>query len=220
MDKGSRQDHARLGRLFEIELLCIRVYACACCGRTKPYADGPNSKSRVTTNFHRQNLADKYYPAFFCGCDICKGQFFCIDRSKHMKAYKEKHKMKTTLPDCMLCAHCYSEFASDGTTIFCVGRQFSARNGFGPFPELPKMCPSDFDITLKPCSLTLLPSHIQYLLSIATLAEESAFRQISPMMKLVRMKGNNLARRGVVSLVHQESVLHKILPNLPEKCVS
>ena len=160
MDKGSRQDHARLGRLFEIELLCIRVYACACCGRTKPYADGPNSKSRVTTNFHRQNLADKYYPAFFCGCDICKGQFFCIDRSKHMKAYKEKHKMKTKPPDCMLCAHCYSEFASDGTTIFCVGRQFSARNGFGPFPVLPKMCPSDFDITLKPLPLTLLPSHI------------------------------------------------------------
>ena len=137
-----------------------------------------------------------------------------------MKAYKEKHQMKTKPPDCMLCAHCYSEFASDGTTIFCVGRQFSARNGFGPFPVLPKMCPSDFDINIKPLPLTLLPSHIQYLLSIATLAEESAFRQISPMMKLVRMKGNNLARKGVVSLVHQESVLQKILPNLPENCVS
>ena len=78
MDKGSRQDHARLGRLFEIELLCIRVYACACCGRTKPYADGPNSKSRVTTNFHRQNLADKYYPAFFVAVIFVRDSFSAL----------------------------------------------------------------------------------------------------------------------------------------------
>ena len=128
--------------------------------------------------------------------------------------------MKYKPPHCMLCSNCYSEFASDALNLFLVGRQFSAKNEFGPFPKVLTRCPIDYNIHIETSSLTLLPSHIQYLLRISTLAEESAFRQISPMVKLVRMKGNNLARKGVVSLLHQESVLQKILPNLPETCVA
>ena len=137
-----------------------------------------------------------------------------------MTAYKEKHNMKYKPPHCMLCSNCYSEFSSDALNLFSVGRQFSARNGFGPFPKVLTRCPTDYNIHIETSSLTLLPSHIQYLLSISPLAEESAFRQISPIVKLVRMKGNTLARKGLVSLLRQESVLQKILPNLPETCVA
>ena len=114
-------------KLFEIELLCLNVYTCECCGSTKPYTEGPNSKPRKDTKFHRSSLSDKYYPEFYCNCDICNGQFFCSSRTTHMTAYKEKHNIKYKPPDCMLCSNCYSELASDTLNLFLVGRKFSAK---------------------------------------------------------------------------------------------
>ena len=222
MIKKNREEHARLGRLFEIELLCLKVRACACCGRTKPTAEGPmKSVKKRDTNFHRQSLVETYHPAFHCKCDICNDHFFSTGRRSHIRAYQEKHgENKIILPNCELCGSCYSEFHSTPELLFQVSRKFSSRNGFGPFPRTVTDCPDGYSIANTSSYLTLMPSHIHHLLGISTLAEEAAYRQITPIITLIRMKGNNLARKGVVSLVHQESKLQKVLPNLPQSCVT
>ena len=48
-----------------------------------------------------------------------------------------------------------------------------------------------------------------------TAAEEAAIRQISPLICIKSLRGGNIAAKGNTHCVWQQSILNKILPNLP-----
>ena len=59
---------------------------------------------------------------------------------------------------------------------------------------------------------------LKELLSTFTAAEESAIRQIVPMISILRLTMGNIGSKGNTSCIWQESKLNTILSNLPSDC--
>ena len=64
----------------------------------------------------------------------------------------------------------------------------------------------------------LMGIRLQVLMQSRTLVEESAIRQITPMLHIVKLSHGNYGTTGNTSMVWQRSKLNIILPNLPATC--
>ena len=124
------------------------------------------------------------------------------------------HEMlQTTINDtnATICSNC----AIDAKPReLCVGRTFSFRNGFGPIinyeddPESLVLYYQNMQIGIR----------LQHLIKNLTLVEESAIRQLTPMLHIVRLTHGGYGTTGNTSLVWQKSKLHTVLSNLPSTC--
>jgi hypothetical protein len=85
-------------------------------------------------------------------------------------------------------------------------------------PKIPLEAPSGFTLQVGIPISHLREVEFHYILGQLTVAEESAIRQITPLISIIRLKRGNVGRKGVVSCVQQSSNLNKILPNLPQQC--
>jgi hypothetical protein len=85
-------------------------------------------------------------------------------------------------------------------------------------PNIPFEAPVGFSLQVGIPISHLREVEFHYILGQLTVAEESAIRQITPLISIVRLKHGNVGRKGVVSCVQQSSNLNKILPNLPQQC--
>ena len=216
----SMTNHLINGRRFEISQLMYSINTCDCCGRTQPFHEDPFFPSNAP--FKRRHFCRKYFPAWHCQCDnFCKGsQFYPSKKSSLLKYYKEKHNNKfpweilncpRNSPNAILCNHCTNEISSKNVKDLQFGRMFSTRNGFGKTIIYNNLS-SNEDINIYRAI------EIQKLFPTLTAAEESAIRQITPLLSIVRLNTGSIGMKGNTSCVWQKSRLNIILPNLPSEC--
>jgi hypothetical protein len=85
-------------------------------------------------------------------------------------------------------------------------------------PNIPSVAPEGFTLEVGIPISHLREVEFHYILGQLSIAEESAIRQITPLISIVKLKHGNVGRKGVVSCVQQSSLLNRILPNLPQQC--
>jgi hypothetical protein len=101
-----------------------------------------------------------------------------------------------------ICSDCYNDFDSKEPDP-SLARSLSTRNGFGHIPR-PVFNDPDYELYT--------------LLGVATMVEEAAVRQITPLVLLTRLKHGNLGTKGNTSCVWQSNTqLQLLLPNLPSE---
>ena len=222
MDQLIQQDMALHGRRFELSLLSYSIKECACCSRTQPFYIDPcssmDSQYRSATGlrpkFTRMHLASKYFDAVQCtglNCGCNGGQYFLSTYKKHMAYYLSTHDQTIdvalgngSLLSVEICSKCRKEIQSDKEELFQLPRKFSIGNGFGAEPSL-----IDQPAIIK---------ELHSLLDRCTPAEEAAIRKITPLVSIARLKHGNIASKGTISCVSQDSTLLSVLPRLPSEC--
>ena len=91
MDPTICEQHAVMGRRFEMSMFSFEVTRCHCCGISKPqHQDVLFPKEHI---LEQTMFVTKMHDAMHCKCDgICNGsQFYSIDKPKQMTFYKQHH---------------------------------------------------------------------------------------------------------------------------------
>lgn len=235
LDRDMRLRLAVHGRRYELSLLNIIIEECGCCGIIMPVQDDPwlgdgsfarDPITKEPSKCRRQHLSLKFHDAFRCRCDsFCKGeQFFSKGRPNHIAIFKQHHAgvhpssaLEAGTPSLSLvrlCNDCHE--VRQNNKDLKLARPFSFRNGFGrPMPVAPAVNDRPNRALTDKAALV---KELDNLLLSFTAAEESAVRQVSPLVSLARLRHGNIGSKGNVTCVHQNSTWQHVLPNLPSEC--
>jgi hypothetical protein len=113
---------------------------------------------------------------------------------------------KDNISQVRLCRNCHFDLSKDKEKLH-LARTLSPRNGFGRIDH-------------RHLDDMVIAGELKTLLDSLTIAEDLAIQQIMPLMTIVRLKHRNIASKGNVTCVWQESRLNSILPNLPQQCAT
>ena len=222
MEEEAKEQHALLGRRFEMSLVSFNVNRCSCCGVVKPQHNDVLLFPTESPMEQKTLISHKMHPAVHCTCNgICKGsQFYSVNKPTQIKWYIDHHNGR--LPsevmhfppnsvNAELCTMCDAEISNTKVDDLKFARSFSCRNGFGPVPMPPLSVQELFSELWK-------FQQLHHLLSNLTGAEEAAIRMIAPLVSIVSLKHTSLGMKGNVSCVWQNSKLGRVLPNIPADC--
>ena len=143
--------------------------------------------------------------AWECNCiDTCKGQqFYSTSSSLQIKWFKKHHDnllpnevlgLSPDSPNATIFQNCATDFKPNDLII---GRSFSTRNGVGP---IMKYVPPPVTVSVHNTHISM-GIRLQVLMQPLILVEESAIRQITPMLHISKLSHGNYVTTENTSMV-------------------
>ena len=205
-------------------------------GHRKYIAEDP--MKRQPSKFPRSHFCTTFHSCFVCSCGKkdcayaggywCSGNQSYKDHEEYRSFHPEMvsmHPGKRTpqalfewgqergedvgLREVTLCERCKPCPRKKGERR--KAPKLSRLNGYGPHVAVEPMCRLD---GVKAGKVRRLCAVLKGL----TLAEEAAIRAVVPLVQVARLSAGNIASKGNISCVFQETSWSKVLPHLPEEC--